>query len=1217
LHYLPICDIIVIQTRSNCMKKKILFSIILFLALALLAMPILTSCSKSENGETTNESEADTVETAPKITIPAAELTKRPASYLLLQDTSYNGYKEGIRSGWRYDCRGGVPAEVLELNYGTLTDISAEYGTAMIREFNRIDSGILMLETSVSLTGGFDGFSLEFRNDSDKPVYKLVTRNGGWCIATDSGETPLDGTGGRPAYRFRIYIDLDRGESATYIDDTKFDSFPLLQTGDALNILNFRFATDEASTAIASPGKIRITANYALNEDFGTHPGGKLSYGWQGEGAAADAGMLKVGGGYAEHSFEPVGGVVSLLTEFNLTRGQAITVTASAGGEPVISFTADKTAFYVNGSEIYTPYVQNLWYRLRMDIDTAKSSALIWINGRKIAELPLLAVTNHIDGVRIDNADSVPVYFDGVSVFEKILADDYPGAPVKPESEGEYTVGMNVCSLWKEGTHWGWSCVSAYEDAEPVLGYYDEGVPETADWEIKYMAEHGIDFQAFCWYATASDAPLKAGPLAAHLHDGYMYAEYSEDVKYCLIWECQNAARPSNFNSWRDYFVPYLLEYYIKDSRHMVIDNQPVLCVFGAGRLSETLGGEANVKKCFDYLEDEVRKLGFDGMIYLSCGSASDSLAKMGFDASYAYNWGTSGCEVNTNINGILNSAANKSMYTVPTISVGFNSIPWHGTRYPMMTVEDYKTAHLWVRDEYLPKYADKNGWQDKFVMLSTWNEYGEGTYIMPSAGNGGFGYLDVIRSVYAGAEPDEDINTIPTAAQKERINHLYPQYRRLLRKTGYYSENIDVSTLAPIFEIDYSVKSKISIGSALKPVFGDDGLRGTVNGDTLIIKDGISVKASDSPYIRVTLDVPKGTACEVFYITDKDKSWTQDKSAQFTANGEGAAEYLINMSEKKLWKDTIIAFRVDPGQTADGAGDPERNYFRLVKTEFLSCPERPSRTIYINGRACELQLWPEVSENGETLISWDGAAALNYRLSAFDTWDYAAKTLTIEMNGHKAVFTVGKDSWTLDGEERPLGYTLYKTDGLPMLPLAALCEAVGYTCSLTEKSELSIDTPLKAYYEKTGSRTKGEWEFDTPGDTEGWSSPHMSLFVSAGGLTVNSVSDTTDPIISYTGDIDLTASEYTALEVRCRYKYDSAYADHISVYFTSDSDGTMSESMSIKLPLSSADSEGEWETLRADLTGIPTWEGIIKQLRFDPFNAVGSMEIDYIRFMK
>ena len=79
-------------------------------------------------------------------------------------------------------------------------------------------------------------------------------------------------------------------------------------------------------------------------------------------------------------------------------------------------------------------------------------------------------------------------------------------------------------------------------------------------------------------------------------------------------------------------------------------------------------------------------------------------------------------------------------------------------------------------------------------------------------------------------------------------------------------------------------------------------------------------------------------------------------------------------------------------------------------------------------------------------------------------------------MNGHKAVFNVGKDSWTLDGEEIQLGYPLYVTDGLPMLPLAALCEAVGYTCTLTENGELSIDTPLKAYYDHIGERVKGQW---------------------------------------------------------------------------------------------------------------------------------------------
>ena len=70
-------------------------------------------------------------------------------------------------------------------------------------------------------------------------------------------------------------------------------------------------------------------------------------------------------------------------------------------------------------------------------------------------------------------------------------------------------------------------------------------------------------------------------------------------------------------------------------------------------------------------------------------------------------------------------------------------------------------------------------------------------------------------------------------------------------------------------------------------------------------------------------------------------------------------------------------------------------------------------------------------------------------------------------------------------------------------------------------------------------------------------------------------------------------------------------------MYFTTSFDGTMSESMTIKAQLSSTDSGDEWETYRIDLTDNPGWQGTIKKLRFDPFNAVGTMEIDYIRFLR
>ena len=60
----------------------------------------------------------------------------------------------------------------------------------------------------------------------------------------------------------------------------------------------------------------------------------------------------------------------------------------------------------------------------------------------------------------------------------------------------------------------------------------------------------------------------------------------------------------------------------------------------------------------------------------------SKSLADAGLDGCYAYNWGTSGYDVDYSIGRITSCAAVGATYTVPTISTGFNSLPWHGKRY-------------------------------------------------------------------------------------------------------------------------------------------------------------------------------------------------------------------------------------------------------------------------------------------------------------------------------------------------------------------------------------------------------------------------------------------------------------------------------------------------------------------------------------------------------
>lgn len=1161
-----------------------------------------------------------------RVALPENRLAKsldkisRDDAYLLIYNTLYSGSKEGINSGWVLDARGSLPRTSIEGGYGSLSDISKTEGTQMIREFNKTTTGLVNLETTVSLGSGFDGFSLEYRNDADKPVYKLETIDGAWKLlqADGSYKTLMENAKDQTLFTFNITVDLDNNRSTTIINTKDYGTYPLVTSGADSNLLNFRFATTDESTAVATLGPIKTTVNYAVYDEFYYNSDGKNPpMGWVGEGAVAGSQQLRITNGYAARYFNPISGNANADIEFNLTKGQAISYALKSGLKNVVTFSSDDKNFYANGEKIYENYVQNLWYRIRLQADADTQKATVWLNGRKIATVDYAEAATSVDNIFVTNTDEQTVIFDNVRVFEKIKRDDYVPAPVKPKGEEDHIVGMNICSLWRNGTHFGWSCISPYEDAELALGYYDEGNTETADWEIKYMVEHGIDFQAFCWYADNSNAPLYHLNNSMHLHDGYLYADYSDAMKYCLIWECANAARPQNFDAWKNYYVPYLMENYFKDSRYMSIDNQLVLAVFGANKLSEQLGGASKVKECFDYLEEEVKKLGYDGMIYLSCGSSSDSLASMGFDGAYAYNWGNQGYKLDVNKNSILNSQkASSKMYTVPTISVGFNSIPWHGIRYPMMSVDDFKTAHTWIRDEYLPTYAAKGTWQEKFSMISTWNEYGEGTYIMPSKGNGGFGYLDALREVYTDEKVDKSLDLYPTDAQRTRINRLYPQYRHLLRKTGYYDFSVDTSNLESVYTITYTENKAMGVGNTKTYEFTPEGLKGMVDGDTLIIAAALNVPA-EANQVKVTIDVPKGTYVELYYVTDSDKNWTGSKSSGFTADKEGLNEYLVDMSQKSAWKGTITQFRVDPGQTEPGMGDPEKNYFRLVSVEFLKAPSKGSRNIFINGKKYELQLYPEAAANGDYLVSFDPAVALNYLLNSFYTWDRDAGVLTIEANKHTVVYTTGSDKYTVDGKTKDLGYKMYLQDGLPMIPIVKFCEDVGYKASVNENKEAVIETNQKEYFDMIAKREPAKWEFNTPGDNESWSSGHMNLFTVDGYMRATSITDSRDPIITFNGDTNFVAAKYKTFEIRVRYKHDSESPQALTMYFTTDSEPSMREAVTLKLPLKSNDSKGEWETYTYDLSKCEFWTGTIKKLRFDPFNAVGTIDIDYMRFVE
>lgn len=164
----------------------------------------------------------------------------------------------------------------------------------------------------------------------------------------------------------------------------------------------------------------------------------------------------------------------------------------------------------------------------------------IYVNGKK--KVTLAINDKSFDGITVSFApktDAV-MWFDDVQICNIIDHDDYPSYPQVAESK-DYNIGVNVCWLWRDQhSGEGWDSVSSFPEFEPYIGYYDEGLRETADWELKWLAEHGVDFMHACWYCPSANVkePIKKMRHSYYaLHDGYMMAKYSDLVDFCIMWE--------------------------------------------------------------------------------------------------------------------------------------------------------------------------------------------------------------------------------------------------------------------------------------------------------------------------------------------------------------------------------------------------------------------------------------------------------------------------------------------------------------------------------------------------------------------------------------------------------------------------------------------------------------------------------------------------------
>ncbi len=977
----------------------------------------------------------------------------KDAVFLVDDNVKYTSYLGRLQfSSWDIDTRGYVDPQ-MRTSPGILlsTDESNEYSVSAKREIVPCRAGKVYYQCTFTIHSG-DGLYIEFFDASQKkriPAFELSARDG-YIFA---GDQKLPVLCENKKYYLNIVFDLDRKKAEVFFDEISCGVFKL--QGKGLSAIKAIIPSYKKCCAVIN--HTRVWVNYLLLDKCYIDKDGPLAPSWKFSSkgkAVADRRKYYEGQDFFTNAivtvdeksavlsrrFEKTSGKVcfeikylpkkdGISAVFSLTSGLSTLISVEDNGNALIAKETDVV--------LRTHHV-NVWQTLRIEADTDAGRALIKLNGKKCSVLDFKE-GKKADGIKIEFACPGG----GVLKFTDVLVfviqpepEDYVPEPVLPKKK-DYAIGMNICSIWREGNQFGWDCISPFEDHDNYLGYYDEGLPEVADWEIKWMAEHGLDFELYCWYNNQANAPLLNTPHNFALHDGHFNAKYGDKMKFAIIWEAMNGA-PVTSDTFRNYILPYWMDHYFSDSRYFTVDNKVLVSVFGSAYLIRQFGSPAAVKAEFDYLREAVKTLGYDGAVFISCGDPSKFIADCGFDAVHAYSWGYLGYSPRYNKERMMEGINRNVMHVIPTVSVGFNSIGWNVPRTPMMKPADMGDVLEWIKSDALPKESDEP-WKKKLVMFSTWNEYGEGTYICPT-NECGFGYLDEMRKAFTyEKEPHTDVR--PDAKQLRRTGYLYPQGRGLL-KPMQLDETIYEKSV-PVYSLDMSIDAW-EPQNGLEISAEDGKICGKTNrpDPQIIYKPELNVDLSDVTAIRVRMKAETdshGLAfTSVFFTTDLpgENEWTESKGVSLGVDNDEIKDYVFKANRAYAWKGKLTGLRIDP---TNYGGD-----FVIEKVELLSNPDVPK--VFIDGNRMPL-LVPPVIEGENAYLPVDSASL---RARFYHEWNKDTQTLLLVYKDKEMRFTVGDKFFTLNSKKINLEREITRSDGLVMLPLKELSEICEF--------ELSID---------------------------------------------------------------------------------------------------------------------------------------------------------------
>jgi hypothetical protein len=323
-----------------------------------------------------------------------------------------------------------------------------------------------------------------------------------------------------------------------------------------------------------------------------------------------------------------------------------------------------------------------------------------------------------------------------------------------------------------------------YQPKQPLWGYEPDDDPEVMERWIDLASDHRVNTFIFDWYW------YEGKPFLESTVNTFVQASNSRKMNFYLMWANHHITGsllniykyPSDTLIWKgtvdweDYknVVAHVINHFFKQPNYLKIDGQPVFAIYRTDLLLASFGKSWDeTRKGLDYFRDEVKKAGFPGLHlqlihdwnweepYLLSPRAADGktarevTALLGANSVTSYNMGK--CSEDHVQNAAFACSMREKLDTAldiplfPCVTTGYDNSP----RYPDQSMKSI-THYNNHPESFIPlllqakAYVDRHPEQPKFLTINAWNEWIEGSYLLPDM-KYGFGYLEAVREVMSG----------------------------------------------------------------------------------------------------------------------------------------------------------------------------------------------------------------------------------------------------------------------------------------------------------------------------------------------------------------------------------------------------------------------------------------------------------------------------------